>query len=219
MYTLFLLIGAPVFLVTHSLPKLMEVYDTIMGAGNEDMIAARIIDPRYAEELQRWLKTVPPEALGPFLLALTSFQRGKNWFYFDKNIRANQQRALVNVLGWLVANKDQPFSATKPNATQLLFEKAVSRMNVYGKKENDPKSTYCLKKAWLDTFMGWSSGLKEDAHKALLLVYNGYIEKLGGHINQYCELIDEKSWLQSVNTMGISDTTKVWRYTGPHYEK
>lgn len=219
MYTLFLLIGAPVFLVTLSLSKLMEVYDAIMGAGNEAMIASRILDKELGEELQRWLKTVPPEALGPFLLALTSFQRGKNWLYFDKNIRANQQRALVRVLGWLVANEDQPFSATKPNATQLLFEKAVSRMNVYGKKEDDPKSTYCLKKAWLDTFMGWSSALREEDQEMVLLEYNEYIEKLGSHINQYCELIDEKSWLQMVNTMGMSDTIKVWRYTGPHYEK
>ncbi|AWM80965.1 hypothetical protein DKL61_11755 [Gammaproteobacteria bacterium ESL0073] len=67
--------------------------------------------------------------------------------------------------------------------------------------------------------MGWPSGLEEEYHQRVLAEYNDCIEKLGGHINPYCELIDEKSWLQSINTMGMSDTIKVWHYTGPHYEK
>lgn len=118
-----------------------------------------------------------------------------------------------------MANEGTPFSASQPNATQLLFEKAVSRMNTYGEKEDDPKSSYCQKKAWLDTFMGWDSALSYTRHKELLSEYNTYIGKLGRHINQYCELVDEQSWMQMINTQGISCTIKVWCYRGPNNAK
>lgn len=185
-YLLFMVAGGPIFWMTFTLDKLIEIYDTVMGPGNMDKIAGRLINPKYEAELREWMRTIPPEALGPLLYNLS--KPATSWGSYDRDVIGLQQTALANILTWLVDNEVAPFSISQPNATQILFEKALARMGIYGAKVDRPKTAYCENIEKLKEMMDKPSSLDKKVFIQILNSFNDSIQRLNRHMEGQCEV-------------------------------
>lgn len=180
----------------------MSLYEALTGGGRGGSIAHTIMTYRNQAELEQWVVTATPGALGPMLMTLISaasafkIEMGKsstgnaqsqaNEYNHDQS-HLLQQKAIERILGWIVNRAKQEGSISK---AQSQFEEACMCMNRFGTKEINYNQYYCENRLHLDNFMGEAvMRLQDRTGDEVRSRYKSHASLLGQRLDGYCTRI------------------------------
>lgn len=180
----------------------MSLYEALTGGGRGGAIAHTIMTYRNQAELEQWIVTATPGALGPMLMTLTSAassfkiemgtspsgmaQNQANEYSHDQS-QMLQQKAIERILGWIVNRAKQDGSMPK---AQSQFEEACMSMNRFGTKEVNYNQYYCENRLRLDNFMAEAvMRLQDRTADEVRARYKSYASLLGQRLDGYCTRI------------------------------
>lgn len=167
-------------------------------------------DGQEERQLRAWVQQLTPEALGALLWLLSSPPRafeissadsalgglGSQTSFSEPQARDLQQMAIANCLGWihdgmLICTYGPLRPASGPNPGNLLFEKALLRLDRYGRRTHTVRGLgYCHNRYLLDRFME-SPGLPGGESRATREKYLAAANSLGRHADTHCEYLPD----------------------------
>ncbi len=151
-------------------------------------------DGQEERQLRAWVQQLTPEALGALLWLLSSPPRAGDE---EDEARDLQQMAIANCVGWVhegvldgVYGPVDPVSG--PNPGNLLFEKALLRLDRYGRRTHTVRGLgYCHNRYLLDRFMRSDSGTNNEAVWSAKRDYLAAADTLGRHADTHCEYLPD----------------------------
>lgn len=181
----------------------MSLYEALTGGGRGASIAHTIMTYRNQAELEQWILSATPGALGPMLMTLTSTAESfkireygaqgadvkpAEKEYSKAQCHLLQQQAIERMLGLIV--RQAQAQGTVPLA-QAQFEEACMCMNRFGTKAaSDAEQTYCDNRLTMDNFMSEAVlrlvNVDSDRMRSR---YKKHIEILGARMDGYCKRI------------------------------
>ncbi|MBV7515879.1 LysM peptidoglycan-binding domain-containing protein [Pseudomonas sp. PDM25] len=192
----------PVMLYLMGFDKVAELCEALTSGGKGGPIAHTIMNYSNPAELEQWTIEAIPEALGPMLMTLISEAKaftaidvlpdpvtGKRidikTHYTESQCWMLQQKAITQLLNWIVANAQKKGSLT---AAQIQFEAACMRMSRFGTKSDTPGQSYCENRLRLDNFMAEGVGrLLERRADEIRAHYKARSTLLGSGKDKCCE--------------------------------
>ncbi|MBD3895308.1 hypothetical protein IEI94_05530 [Halomonas sp. ML-15] len=169
-------------------------------------------DGKEERQLRAWVQQLTPEALGSLLWLLTSTPRefeveetvtggrgrgARRRRFNEHEARDLQQMAIANCVGWihdgmLICTYGPLRPASGPNPGSLLFEKALLRLDRYGKRTHDVRGLgYCHNRYLLDRFMKSDSGTDNPEVVDARNLYLDAANSLGRHADTQCEYLPD----------------------------
>lgn len=179
----------------------MSLYEALTGGGRGASIAHTIMNYRNQAELEQWILSATPGALGPMLMTLTSAAESfkireygaqsansAEKSYSKDQCHLLQQQAIERILG-LIVNQAKA-QGTVPLA-QAQFEEACMSMNRFGTKaSSDAEQKYCENRLRMDNFMSEAVlRLVSVDNDRMRSRYKTHIEILGARMDGYCKRI------------------------------
>lgn len=179
----------------------MSLYEALTGGGRGASIAHTIMNYRNQAELEQWILSATPGALGPMLMTLTSAAESfkireygaqsansAEKSYSKDQCHLLQQQAIERILG-LIVNQAKA-QGTVPLA-QAQFEEACRSMNRFGTKaSSDAEQKYCENRLRMDNFMSEAVlRLVSVDNDRMRSRYKTHIEILGARMDGYCKRI------------------------------
>ncbi|WP_065616278.1 hypothetical protein [Pseudomonas moraviensis] len=170
----------------------MGLYEALTRSGKGGPIAHAIVEYGNQNELEDWFVNAIPSALGPLLRTLNSppelfsiNSEGAKRTYSQSEAHALQQKAIEQILGWIVKNAQKNNSIDK---AQNQFELACMSMNEFGIKSTNSEQDYCKNRFALDSFMeeGAQNLLDKQSNSARSR-YKNHVKLLGANLSDYCQ--------------------------------
>ncbi|MDP9709127.1 UNVERIFIED_ORG: hypothetical protein J2X80_001200 [Pseudomonas fluorescens] len=181
----------------------MSLYEALTGGGRGASIAHTIMTYRNQVELEQWILSATPGALGPMLMTLTSEAKAFNADEYrgeGGNIRPAekkfskdechllQQQAVERILGLIVKQAKTQGTIT---LAQAQFEEACMSMNRFGtKSEKNAEQTYCENRLRMDNFMSEAAQrLHDSLSDEMRARYKSHVKLLGARLDGSCHRI------------------------------
>lgn len=149
-----------------------ELYDKLTDGKRGAGIANTLVMDKNQDVMRKWVVDLQPDALGPLLMALSSFPG----IFSDKD-HLLQQQAIERCLGWIEPQSD---AASR-------FEEAVIRMNRDGARPANAGQAYCENRLRLDSFMAERVSGLNTSNDDMRARYLQMVERLGGRLFRFCE--------------------------------
>ena len=181
----------------------MSLYEALTGGGRGAIIAHTIMTYRNQAELDQWILTATPGALGPMLMTLIkppeefkiaeygtvgSGSKPVEKTYSKDQCHLFQQQAIERILNLIV--RQAQLQGTIPLA-QAQFEEACMSMNRFGTKEvSQSEQTYCENRLHLDNFMSEAVlRLHDDQNDEMRSRYKTHVSLLGSRLDGSCRRV------------------------------
>ncbi|WP_122698185.1 LysM peptidoglycan-binding domain-containing protein [Pseudomonas viridiflava] len=170
----------------------MGLYEALTRSGKGGPIADAIVEYGNQNELEDWFVNAIPSALGPLLRTLISppelfsiNSEGAKRTYSQSEAHALQQKAIEQILGWIVKNAQKNNTIDK---AQSQFELACMSMNEFGIKSTDSEQDYCKNRFALDSFMAeGAQNLLDKQSNSARSRYKNHVKLLGANLSDYCQ--------------------------------
>ncbi|WP_323151622.1 type II toxin-antitoxin system RelE/ParE family toxin [Pseudomonas glycinae] len=161
-----------------------EIFDALTQGDRGGQIAYTIVRDKNQQAIQEWVYNLPPQALGPLLLALsappkefTAEDEEKNEFFDEEQTHLLQQRSIEKCLTWI---------STKKNSSHQ-FEEAIICMNRDGARPSQAGQTYCKNKLKLDSFMTERVLALQAGTNEMRARYRSLVSNMGARLNSHCD--------------------------------
>ena len=172
------------FLYLRGYMTIKALYQALTDGGRGGQIAYTLKRGKNQKVMHDWVLNLPPQALGPLLMALISTPRaftikeeGKDPEHFHEDQAwLLQQQAIHQCLIWI---------SHKPDA-QRQFEDALICMNRDGVRPEQAGRTYCENRLRLDLFMAERVLELERGNASMRAQYRECVARLGRRLDGYC---------------------------------
>lgn len=178
----------------------MSLYEALTGGGRGSTIAHTIMNYRNQAEMEQWILSATPGALGPMFVTLISNPEGfkvreygagsagaspVEKEYSKDQCHLLQQQAIERILNLIVRQANAQGSIP---LAQAQFEESCMSMNRFGTKASSgTEQTYCENRLRMDNFMSEAvQRLHDDENDEMRSRYKTHVKLLGARLDGSC---------------------------------